>query len=71
MPRRNTCKLTNLIMERMKAEGKGAIFWDCDLAGFGVSDHTTGHKLYTVQSRGPARSELRVRQYRQRRRLQC
>ena len=41
-------------MERLKAEGKDAIFWDRDLAGFGVRVHTTGRKLYIVQSRGPA-----------------
>ena len=41
-------------MERLKADGKDAIFWDRDLAGFGVRVHTTGRKLYIVQSRGPA-----------------
>lgn len=54
MPKRSTLKLTERIVERLKAEGKDAIFWGRDLAGFGVRVHTTGRKLYIVQSRGPA-----------------
>ena len=54
MPKRSTLKLTKRIVERLKADGKDAIFWDRDLAGFGVRVHTTGRKLYIVQSRGPA-----------------
>ena len=34
-------------------EKKDAVFWDRDLAGFGVRVHTTGRKVYVVQSRGP------------------
>ncbi len=41
-------------MERLKADDKDTIFWDADTAGFGVRVHTTGRKLYIVQSRGPA-----------------
>ena len=37
-----------------EGRGKDAIFWDRDLAGFGVRVHATGRKLYIVQSRGPA-----------------
>ncbi len=54
MPKRSTLRLTKRIVERLKADGKDAIFWDADLAGFGVRVHTTGRKLYIVQSRGPA-----------------
>ncbi len=54
MPKRSTLKLTKRIVERLKADSKEAIFWDRDLAGFGVRVHTTGRKLYIVQSRGPA-----------------
>ena len=54
MPKRSTLKLTRRIVERLKADGKDAIFWDRDQAGFGVRVHTTGRKLYIVQSRGPA-----------------
>ena len=54
MPKRSTLRLTKRIVERLKADGKDAIFWDANLAGFGVRVHTTGRKLYIVQSRGPA-----------------
>ena len=54
MPKRSTLRLTKRIVERLKADGKDAIFWDRDLAGFGVRVHITGRKLYIVQSRGPA-----------------
>ena len=54
MPKRSMLRLTKRIVERLKADGKDAIFWDRDLAGFGVRVHTTGRKLYIVQSRGPA-----------------
>ena len=40
--------LTKRIVERLKAEDKDAIFWDRDLAGFGVRVHATGRKLYIV-----------------------
>ena len=29
------------------------MFWDRDLAGFGVRVHATGRKVYVVQTRGP------------------
>ena len=32
---------------------KDAVFWDRELAGFGVRVHVTGRKTYVVQSRGP------------------
>ena len=54
MPKRSTLELTKRILERLKVEDKEAIFRDSDLAGFGVRVHATGHKLYIVQSRGPA-----------------
>ena len=54
MPKRSALRLTKRIVERLKAEDKDAIFWDRDLAGFGVRVHATGRKLYIVQSRGPA-----------------
>ena len=54
MPKRSTLRLTKRIVDRLSADGKDAIFWDSDTAGFGVRVHTTGRKLYIVQSRGPA-----------------
>ena len=54
MPKRSTLRLTKRIVDGLKPSGKDAIFWDRDLAGFGVRVHATGRKLYIVQSRGPA-----------------
>ena len=53
MPKRSTLRLTKRIVGRLRADAKDAIFWDGDLAGFGVRVHATGRKLYIVQSRGP------------------
>ena len=52
VPKRSTLKLTKRIVDRLSAHGKDAIFWDRDLAGFGVRVHATGRKLYIVQSGG-------------------
>ena len=54
MPKRSTLRLTKPIEDGLKSDGKDAIFWGRDLAGFGVRVHSTGRKLYIVQSRGPA-----------------
>ena len=54
MPRRSTLRLTTRIVDRLQVDDKDAIFWDRDLAGFGVRVHATGRKVYVVQSRGPA-----------------
>ena len=40
MPKRSTLKLTKRIVERLKADGKDAIFWDRDLTGFGSREPT-------------------------------
>ena len=53
MPRRSTLRLTKRLVDGLKVEEKDAIFWDRDLAGFGVRVHATERKLYVVQSRGP------------------
>ena len=54
MPKRSTLRLTKRSVDALKPGGKDAIFWDRDLAGFGVRVHATGRKLCIVQSRGPA-----------------
>ena len=54
MPRRSTLRLTTRIVDRLQVDDKDAIFWDRDLAGFGVRVHATGRKVYVVQSRGRA-----------------
>ena len=53
MPKRSDLKLTKRTVDALKADGKDALFWDRELAGFGVRVHATGRKTYVVQSRGP------------------
>ena len=53
MPKRSELKLTKRTVDALEVEEKDAVFWDRDLAGFGVRVHATGRKVYVVQSRGP------------------
>ena len=53
MPKRSEFKLLKRAVDALEVEGKDAVFWDRDLAGFGVRVHPTGKKVYVVQSRGP------------------
>ena len=53
MPKRSEFKLTKRAVDAMAVEAGDAVFWDQDLAGFGVRVHATGRKVYVVQSRGP------------------
>ena len=53
MPRRSELKLNKRTVDALEVEEKDAVFWDRDLAGFGVRVHATGRKVYVVQSRGP------------------
>ena len=53
MPKRSDLKLTKRTVDALKVDRKDAIFWDRELAGFGVRVHATGRKTYVVQSRGP------------------
>ena len=57
MPKRSELKLTKRTVDALEVEEKDAVFWDRDLAGFGVRVHATGRKVYVVQSRGPGRTE--------------
>ena len=54
MPKRSDLKLTKRTVDALEVDGKDAIFWDRELAGFGVRVHATGRKTYVVQSRGPS-----------------
>ena len=54
MPRRSELRITKRTVDALTVEAEDAVFWDRDLAGFGVRVHATGRKVYVVQSRGPA-----------------
>ncbi len=53
MPRRSEFRITGRSVDALRAAEKDTVFWDRELAGFGVRVHTTGRKIYVVQSRGP------------------
>lgn len=53
MPRRSQLRITKRTVDALRVQEKDAVFWDRDLAGFGVRVHATGRKVYVVQSRGP------------------
>ena len=53
MPKRSELKLTKRAVDALRVEEKDAVFWDRELAGFGVRVYPTGRKVYVVQSRGP------------------
>ncbi len=53
MPRRSDLKISKRTVDALSVEGKDSVFWDHDLAGFGVRVYTTGRKVYVIQSRGP------------------
>ena len=53
MPRNTTLRLTKRTVDALSTEKRDALFWDRDLAGFGVRVYRTGHKVYMVQARGP------------------
>ena len=54
MPKRSTLRLTTRSVAALPVTGKDAVYWDRDLAGFGVRVQRNGRKVYVVQSRGPA-----------------
>ncbi len=53
MPKRSEIKLTKRTVDALRADSKDVVFWDRDLAGFGIRVYATGRKVYVVQSRGP------------------
>ncbi|MDE0060158.1 MAG: site-specific integrase [Defluviicoccus sp.] len=54
MPRRSDFRITGRSVAALRGGERDAVFWDRELAGFGVRVHATGRKVYVVQSRGPA-----------------
>ena len=53
MPKRSELRITQRVVEALRVEDKHVVFWDRDLAGFGIRVHASGRKVYVVQSRGP------------------
>ena len=51
MPRRSTLTLSGRAVDGLSVGDKDAIFWDRELAGFGVRVYPSGRKVYVVQSR--------------------
>ena len=54
MPRRSALRITKRTVDALRVADKDTLFWDRDLAAFGVRVHATGRKVYVVQTRGPA-----------------
>ena len=54
MPGKTALKLTKRTIEALFAEGRDTVFWDSELAGFGIRVYRTGRRVYCVQTRGPA-----------------
>ena len=49
--------LSRRVLERLSVDGKDDIFWDRDLAGFGVRVYPSGKKMFVVQTRAFGRSK--------------
>ena len=59
MARFRTKTISRRTVEALKVE-KDTIFWDSELAGFGVRVHPTGRKVYIVQTRADGKAAKRV-----------
>ena len=55
MPRRSTLSLSGRAVDALAACDRDVIFWDRELAGFGVRVYPSGRKVYVVQSRAGGR----------------
>ena len=49
--------LSKRVLDRVSVNGKDAIFWDRDLAGFGVRVYPSGKNVFVVQTRAFGRSK--------------
>ena len=56
MPERQSRTLTKRIVDRLAVNGKDAVFWDSEFPGFGIRVHSTGRKVYVVQTRANGKS---------------
>ena len=45
-------RISQRTVDGLSVEKKDAVFWDCDLPGFGVRVYPNGTKVYVVQTRG-------------------
>ena len=59
MPKRSDLKFTKRTVDALEVDSKDALFWDGELAGFGVRVHATGRKTWVVQSRGSQAPDAR------------
>ena len=59
MARLGTKTISRRTVEALKVE-KDTIFWDSELAGFGVRVHPTGRKVYIAQTRADGKAAKRV-----------
>ena len=57
MPRRAEFTISKRTVDGLSVEARDAVFWDRELAGFGVRVYPSGRKIYVVQSRGPGGSK--------------
>ena len=49
--------LSKRVLDRLSVNGKDAIFWDRDLAGFGIRVYPSGKKVFVVHTRAFGRSK--------------
>ena len=49
-------RISQRTVDGLSVEEKDAVFWDCDLPGFGVRVYPNGTKVYVVQTRGHGKS---------------
>ena len=59
MARLGKKRISRRTVEALKVE-KDTIFWDSELAGFGVRVHPTGRKIYIAQTRADGKAAKRV-----------
>ena len=59
MARFKTKTISKRTVDALKVD-KDTLFWDSELAGFGVRVHPTGRKVYVVQTRADGKAAKRV-----------
>ena len=59
MARFKTKTISKRTVDALKVD-RDTLFWDSELAGFGVRVHPTGRKVYVVQTRAEGKAAKRV-----------